>query len=354
VRTAADSLTPAQTLSVLRLASNVLTESKVGMIYTHGDPAGTTRNQVAGVDFFYRNSSFRPGKRLWASAYLARSSSSSKGSDNSWGAGVAYPNQPWALEARVQQVGNQFAPALGFLNRPGIRTYTGVVERVYRRNNKILQRVNVQDFSEVTTGLDNRMQSAQDRLKVELRYRTNDELVFAVRRVAEVLKAPFALPGNVAIPGGHYQWYRGEVELSTTTARPISAGVSFYCCNYYLGTMAEYGFGISWHPNATYGLALSHQRQQIRQPSGHTTIHIDSAIVNVSFTPRMVLNSELQYDNVSRRFAASIRYKWQIRPETELFAALGESSLLTGALASSSYHSQGTAFIMRVGHRLQY
>ena len=41
----------ASDLFVVRLAANVLEESSVGMILTHGDPVSNLDNSLAGVDF---------------------------------------------------------------------------------------------------------------------------------------------------------------------------------------------------------------------------------------------------------------------------------------------------------------
>jgi hypothetical protein len=354
VRTANDDVAPAQTLSVLRLAKDILGESKLGMIYTNGDPTGLSRNSVAGIDFSYRNSSFRPDKRLLAGAFFERSASSTSGNDSAWGLSVAYPNQPWAIEARMQEVGADFAPALGFVNRPATRNYVGIGERVWRRNNAFLRRINLQDASEFTTGLDGRLQSAQDRLKLELQFTTTDEVVVGLKRVVEVLPVAFTLPGSITLPVRHYEWLRGQLEFKSATSRRVSVSLQLECCDYYLGRSADTQVGIAYHPNATFGLEFKQDLQVIRQPTGHTTIHIESLTAALNFTPAMQLNSEFQYDNVSHRLAASIRYKWQIRPATDLFAALGESATLIGNVTSGSYHSQGTAVVVRIGHRLQY
>jgi hypothetical protein len=156
------------------------------------------------------------------------------------------------------------------------------------------------------------------------------------------------------VSAGHYQWYRGELEYQSKPAQQWSFKVGFSCCNYYAGRSVNSNATLDWRPNASFGVSVSQDRQQITQPGGHFSIHIDTLNASAYFTPTMVLDSQLQYDNVSRRLAASIRFKWQLKPATDLFAALGEAASLSGPVTDASYHSQGTALILRVGHRLQY
>ena len=68
-------------------------------------PTGLTSNRVAGADFLYRRSSFRPGKQLNVFGYAQRSFSSKLGDDNSFGAEVEYPNEPFGFDLRYKQIG---------------------------------------------------------------------------------------------------------------------------------------------------------------------------------------------------------------------------------------------------------
>ena len=115
-----------QVLSVARI-TRPIGESKVGVIVTNGAPTGRSKNTIAGADFQFRNSSWRPGKILQSDFYYQRSVSDTKGDDDTFGVAVNYPNEPWGLDGRFKQVGTNFFPALGFVNRTGIRQFDGIL-----------------------------------------------------------------------------------------------------------------------------------------------------------------------------------------------------------------------------------
>jgi hypothetical protein len=62
----------------------------------------------------------------------------------------------------------------------------------------------------------------------------------------------------------------------------------------------------------------------------------------------------LQYDNLSQSFNASVRYRWEYDPGSELFVALGENSLITDQLFKPHYASQTTQASVRIGHTFRY
>jgi hypothetical protein len=114
---------------------------------------GLTDNTVAGVDFQYRDSYVFDGKVLQADAYYMRSFSRTPPSslfsqhghseeDDSAASALNFPNEPWSGDLLFKQIGRNFTPALGFVNRTAIRQYVGTVDHLSRYRNRYLTRWN--------------------------------------------------------------------------------------------------------------------------------------------------------------------------------------------------------------------
>ncbi len=127
-----------QILSVARATHPILAESKFGFIVTNGDPTGLTDNTVAGADFQYRNSKVFGDKVLQADTLYLRSFSSTAGDDESTAVSLNFPNEPWSGDFLFKQIGANFTPALGFVNRTAIRQYVGTVAHLTRYRNTYL------------------------------------------------------------------------------------------------------------------------------------------------------------------------------------------------------------------------
>ncbi len=68
-------------LSVGRVTAPVFAESKVGLIFTNGDPTGESKNSVAGADFQYLNSNLLPGKVARRISTISAASRTCRGDD---------------------------------------------------------------------------------------------------------------------------------------------------------------------------------------------------------------------------------------------------------------------------------
>jgi hypothetical protein len=353
VRTGASDTVPAQTLTVARVTARVLSESRLGGIVTDGDPTGQTRNRLAGADFMYRNSNIRPGKQLTVFGFMQRSFSSKLGNDDSFGGEVNYPNEPWGLNLRFKQIGANFKPALGFVNRPGIRYFYEDFSYLHRPRGGWLRRLTLTPSDASILGLDNRLQSGNSSLALKLENVHDDALTVSADYYREWITAAYTLPGNVLVGAGRYRYFRPQLELQSARSRRVSVFWMFSCCDYLDGRSIDNILQMTVHTGVRYSVDVSHHLQTINLPGGRTTIHIESLNLTRNFTPEMKLVTELQYDNVSHQFGASLRYRWEIRPTTELLVTLGESALLYDEIPNGRYHSQATAVSVRLGHRLQ-
>src|SRR4029078_4558866 len=136
-----------------------------------------------------------------ADLFYQRSFSNTKGDDDSFGATLYYPNEPWRADLHSKQIGENFFPALGFINRTGIRSYDGYVLR-RDRNIYGLRLVDFDTIWNVVTGPDTRLQSREN--TVEARFRTPIDDEFRVRLINDFEDVPrmFNVADRVPMPVG--------------------------------------------------------------------------------------------------------------------------------------------------------
>ncbi len=355
VRTHAQGGVAAQDLAVARLSTPVLAESAVGMILTHGDPLGGDSSTVAGADFRFRDSDIGGGRRLLADGFFERSrSGGDSGSDSAWGAVVSLPNEPWSFYGSYKQIGREFRPALGFVNRAGIRDAFAEVERVWRPQRGPLQMLKAGVDHNAIAGVDGRLQTRSTAPYVGAANSAGDEIEFAVFSEYDYLAAAFTLPDGTVIPAGEHSWWHAKAQLATSPARRLFLDWHVDCCRFYNGRILGHDVELTWRPITLVDVSLHYVIDDLRLPGGHEQIRVGQLALSLNFTPRMQLRSQLQYDSVSRLLGALLRYRWEYAPGAEVFAALGEAALVSGAPPSLSYHSAGSEMLVRLGHRFQF
>jgi len=338
-----------QALSVARITAPVLEESRLGLVFSNGDPSGLSRNTVGGLDFQYLNSNFTPGKVLGTDFYYERSFSNTKGDDDAFGVTLNYPNEPWGGDFHFKQLGPNYFPALGFVNRTGIKTYDGNFQRK-DRNIAGLRYVTWLTRWNIITALDNHIESRENLLEARVANPVADELRFRVINDFEEVPAVFKLASKVPVQPGHYTWSNVGVELRSSDARPYLLNLNITCCSFYNGRYLQVDAEVDYRPNALFQFGPHYTFTNIDLPTGSVGIHLATADFIVNFTPDMQLHTELQFDNISQNFTVSMRYRWEYKPGNELFVSLGQAAVIPG----TTFTPNSAQAIIRLGNTFRF
>jgi hypothetical protein len=338
-----------QLLSAFRITRPVFEQSRLGFVFTNGDPTGQSENTVAGADFQYRRSDLFGGKTLRADFFYQRSFSDIAGDDDSFGAALAFPNEPWAGTFTFKEIGADFFPALGFVNRTAIRAYTASADYTYRVENPFLKIVKFGTYDKFVTDLSNRPETRFNEAFVGLESQAADSIGIAVHNQFEAVPAAFAI-GDIIVPRGRYEWDSFEIWFESADARPLAVYTEVNCCGFYNGRALEVSFGVGFRPNEFFEIIPNYKGNFIDLPTGSVAIHVAELTSAINFTPDMQLALQAQYDNISREFGFLARFRWEYLPGSEFFAALGQSAFAT----DSGFAAQRTQLSLRLGHTLRF
>ncbi len=334
-----------QLLSAARITMPVLSESKLGLIVTNGDPTGLSENTVTGADFQFHDSNIVPGKILQGDFYYERSFSNVSGQDDSFGMQLDYPNEPWKASFRFKQVGERFDPALGFVSRPGIREYQGYVVRRDRPTDSFIRWWEVGAWSDMATDLSNNIQTLFH-YDVWTGVLTEAGDFFMLEAWEDYENVPsFSLPHGIVVPAGEYTFPVLHFRTETAPGRFLSGVEDVQYGGFYGGKLLQTDTTLTVRPDDTFSVSGRHVMQQISMPGGNVAIHIAALDLSVNFTPDMEMRGQVQYDNISKAMALSFRYRWEFEPGSELLVVLGDDATLSGTY----YQSHVTNFSIRLG-----
>ena len=341
-------------LSVLRVTHPVLSESKVGFIVTNGDPSGLTENTVAGIDLQYRNSDFFGRYILQGDAYYQRSFSNTFGEDDSAAVSLNFPNEPWFGDFVFKQIGTDFTPALGFVNRTSIRQYTGTVSHLARYRNTYLNQFEIGTNFEYVTDLDDRLESRVNDVYVRLASAIGDEVTARIINTYENVPALFFLPRKVPVLPGRYEWNSVAVRVRTFDGRQLRLDSEVTCCGFFDGTSLRTRVILAYRPNAYFEFIPTYDGTFIRMPTGNVDIHLFSVDSVINFTPDMQIAMQLQYDNISANFGFSARYRWEYEPGNEIFIGVAQAAIIPGLVPRYTFIPRMTQVSLRLGHTFRF
>jgi hypothetical protein len=305
---------------------------------------------VTGADFQYRNSRLSGNKILQADMLYTRSFSSAAGNDDSAAVSLSFPNEPWSGDFVFKQIGEDFTPALGFVNRTAIRQYVATLARLTRYRNTYLNTLEFATNLEFVADLDNVLESRANDVLVRARSRAGDQITVRLIDSFENVPVPFLLPRAVPVPLGKYHWTNVNVGLFTFNGRLLRVQADVTCCRFYDGDAVVTRVSLGFRPSTHFEASVGHQANVIDLPTGRVDIHLATADAVVNFTPVMQAALQAQYDNISENFALSARYRWEYRPGNELFVGLGQSALIS----NRGFAAQVTQATVRLGHTFRF
>lgn len=352
VRTGGDDDFDGQYLGSARTSFQVLNESKVGAVFTYGDPAGAIDNAVSGVDFQYRNTTRFKGALTADFAYL-RSFGGDGAIDASGQFGAmetAYRGDKWNWTTRFEHIGENYEPSLGFANRTGVRRYVQDAWRRFRPASEFIRFVEVGGFADVLTDLDDTLLDRFWGGFVNVQTQAGDEFEAEVLSLYEDIREPFDIAGELNVPAGIYRHERYRVGATMTEARPVSARGEVEFGGAFGGDFLSIEAGLSWRPSKYFRIGAEYEVTSFDLAAGSLDVHVGEITSVIALSPTFSVATDVQYDNISENFTLFSRLTWEPTPEREVFISFGHSAVIEEDRFPASFRAQASSFAVRLGH----
>ena len=314
---------PGKNFLALRVTQDILSESKLGMIFTNGSPTGE-RNTLAGADFRYATSSFAGGKNLNLAAWAAYNwNEHEQGSHLGFGFRANYPNDLWDIQSTYAYYGEALDPGLGFMMRRGIQTAYLRVGFQPRPQTGFLDRLVRQFFFNASGDfywdLDGRLETRQlEVTPLSLRLESGGSVSIEVALNRDVLPFDFEVAQGVMLPAGAYDFTQCKFNAGTAAHRSwvLDAGIDFG--QFYSGHYEDMSIGLNFKYQGYANLGLDVNLVRGRLPEGRFSENVYQLKADVFLSPDLGFMNYIQYDTVSRMLGWSARLKWRVSPGNEI------------------------------------
>jgi len=231
----------------------------------------------------------------------------------------------------VKQIEENFFPALGFVNRAGIRDHT--VELGYSRRlggrflRTIYSAVDAQRIDLINGDLQSQVVTLRA-LELESTKR-GDQGYLRFHATKEVLTEPFVIwekgADQVVIPPGSYSFNESELSASTGDPRKVWGTVRYRSGDFFDGKRNRIGAGIGWRPSNHFRLQLDYDINDVELPNGNFITRLTQFRTDVIFSATMSWSTLVQYDNVTETMGVNTRLHWIPEAGREAFIVLNHS-----------------------------
>jgi hypothetical protein len=314
-----------QGYSVARVSHELATRSRIGVIAIQRLATGNRGdwNRVYGVDGrigirdpwtidWWGAASALPGPDGDATAYSAR---------------LGYETQHWFNVARFIQVGSDFVPQVGFLNRGGGYRYyeAGVMWKKRFPSapwiKEWIPHVNYRGYYDLAGFWQ------EGRLHIDV---TEFDLANGGRFGPEVnvehqgLAQPFAIASTVTLPAGSYDYTSVGFDLATDPSALLSLTLRADVGGFYNGTRRGGSVTLGVRHSSSLTASLLVEYNDVRLDQGDFIRSLVATRVAYFFTPRVMLQTLVQYSNQARVWTANARFGWLSTAGTGLFVVYNE------------------------------
>jgi hypothetical protein len=299
-------------LAVTRVTADVLSESRIGAITTHGSPEGNRAN-VYGFDAAYRKSGIYANHHLRARAWYTQSRTGDiRGNDHALGWGVGWSGDVVNVNFTRQDIGAHFNPPLGFVNRSNIRQ--SMLRAGYRHRFKQGPVRSLEPwliFNNIDNLDDGRLATRWLRVwPFSLHWHSGDLIEYWRDERIEVLVSDFrVLPGFTISPGRYYFSDNG-VALVSSPHRILSGSLTYEFGGFYNGSRRATTGSLQVRPWSKLTLSAFAEISDISSQNEKFSVYVLRFQSEAAISPIVSWSAVVMYDNVSTVMSMNSRLRW--------------------------------------------
>ena len=305
--------------SVARVAKELPNRSRVGGLFVNkGGPDGDFNRTYAG------DVSLGVGEALTLSSFASRTDDpESLGDEYAWDLSANYSSRDWTATAAAREIGEGFNPEVGFLPRRGYRYYQYHVMYKIRPSwlREIRPHVSYFTYLSRKSGVEHGFQeSARLHIDSHWEWPSGAQIHTGANLNTEGIYEPFQILGtDVTVPVGTYRGWESQIVMNTNAAARLSATSRIHFGHFLSGTRRGGNGSVTFRPNASFSTSARINYFDVNLPEGHFETVLLGINLGYFFTPRIYLQSLVQYGNQIDSWSANLRFGWLNTAGTGLF-----------------------------------
>jgi hypothetical protein len=347
---------PATNFSVVRLKSDLLRRSNVGLMFGHrsvseragltalapaglpagapagaqaaGLPAGAPTGAQAGANTTLGvDATFNFYDNLAVTSYVAQTRTAGESGQNTSAlADVYYNGDRYGARVSYLDVGARFNPEIGFVRRTDIRKSFGQLRFSPRpKRARVVRKYTFDAWGAYITNSAGRVDTREADGSFTVEFQSSDRLRAAYHTTYEFLPRPFTIAPGVTVSSGGYGYERATAAMTFGGQRRIAGTVSAETGTFYDGRRTTFGVsGGRAELTARFSMQPTMSINWVDLSAGRFRTTLTGSRVTYTMTPLMFVSALVQYNSSSRTLASNIRLRWEYHPGSELFVVYND------------------------------
>ena len=256
------------------------------------------------------------------------------GRDGAFSVRLGHQTRVWNNSLRFVQVGGDFNPEVGFLSRSNYRFYEGSLFRTIPLKSQWLRYWQPHFTYRGYFGFDGTMQSEQYHVDLgEAEMNNGGRIGPELNFYGEGLTKPFQIANGVTLPADVYRYASLGFDFASNPSAPVSLTARLDVGGLYNGTRYGGNATLTVRRGSSLTTSLLVDYNDVHLDQGNFIRSLVGLRVGYFFTPRVFLQSLVQYNNQAQAFSANLRFGWLNTASTGLFVVLNDAEDATGLFA---------------------
>lgn len=309
-----------ENFSVARVKHNILGRSYIGGIFTGRLGVDEFEDTTLGGDFMLLF-----GRNFKINGSLARSGHTGVDEGDWFGTvGVSHNTDLYDWIIRYDNIGPNFDPGIGFIQRPDQRTFLVNAHYKPRPGWKGVRQLTFGTYYRRTENYQGALETRTIRPGFLCTFQTEDWMMAMYRDSFEMAPYTFPIAPGVFIPSGEYNNRQLWLFFTSNHARRIAARMNYKGGGFYGGTRHSAFLSLMFKPMPRLHLSLSNTLDSIDVPAGSFDSLITMLEVSYHISPTLTTRVATQYSSLLDDFIFNFRLRWIYSPDSEIWFVYDE------------------------------
>lgn len=322
----------ANNFAVVRLRQDLANRSAIGGLVTNRQGTGDLapaddHNRLVALD-----GRLGIGRYGLVSGYVSRSftpdlAEGQQRRQYAYNLGAQYDSEQWLVEFSYTEIAEAFNPEVGFLQRSSYRNPGGVILYRFRPDDflgflELRPHVSYRGY----WGFDDFQETGFLHIDTHWEWRGGYEIHTGYNLTREGVREAFEIAEDVVVPAGTYDHREALLVGFTDQSRWISLNTRATIGGFFGGDRVSLTSTLRLRAGEALSTEFILQRNDVDLPNGSFVANLYRARVSYSFTPRIFVQSLVQYNEQANLWSANLRFGWLQAANTGLFVVYNQTN----------------------------
>ena len=313
---------------VARVNQELPNRSSIGAIIVSRDGDGSIngspsddQNQTYAVD-----GRWGVGDNLLFESFFAKTDTPGLNEDDfAFSTRMNYDSAKWSARLGWTEVREDFNPEVGFLQRDDYRRAEAFILRRYRPDGPLLEirpHISLSNYWD----LDGFLETSFQHYDVHWEFKNGYRIDTGTNYLKDGLQEPFEIVDGVFVPAGSYSGWEAQIVGNTNRADPLSFEFRSNIGKRFGGDRVVLRPTINFRIGETFNSELTYVYNKFDLPyaGGDFDVGLTRLRLSYSFTPRMLLQALIQYNDERELLSTNLRFSLLRTARSGLFVVYNE------------------------------